>query len=71
MGGFVVKCGQFSQEPGPRTGSEFGAKNDKATSPSGVNLTYVTIPKDRTTGRARMDGFTGNSLTCQGENNLS
>ena len=44
-GGFAVKCWQFSQESGTRTGSELCVENDKVTTPSGSVHTPTNMLK--------------------------
>jgi len=42
-GGFTVKCWQFSQESGTRTGSELSSKNDEANLHSAPDRTHQTM----------------------------
>ena len=44
-GGFTVKCWQFSQESGTRTGNELSSKNDEANLPSGPDRTHPNMLK--------------------------
>ena len=59
-GGFAVKCRQFSQESGTRTGSELKAKNEKVTIPSGSFHTHMGMLKG--TGDKRKGVYTGPNL---------